>query len=175
MNFYFARDMKIQEILNLEHENSNTCNLIKDGIFWRAYEQSAMLFVSHIRKYTTTKKHFKIVKGYVVYLGFPDSSLPKVLEIAGEKGFSINKNEKQISIGGFDEMDGFEKWKDEIPVYAIENKPQNLNEPEVGYGAIVEANNDLQNRIMRFPIAERTPMDCQKFIIELQNIINGTI
>lgn len=167
--------MKIQEILNLEHDNVSTCNLIKDGIFWRAYEKSAMLFVSHIRKYSTTKRYFKIVKGYVVYLGFPDSSKPEVLEIAVEKGFSINKNENQISIGGIDEMDGFEKWKDEIPVYASEKKPQNLNEPVVGYSTKVENNTDLQNRIMRFPIAERTPMDCQKFIIELQNIVNGTV
>jgi len=35
--------MKIQEINKLEEDNTNNCFLIKEGLFWRAYEKSALL------------------------------------------------------------------------------------------------------------------------------------
>nr|NQU91149.1 hypothetical protein [Bacteroidota bacterium] len=161
--------MKINEILTIERENINNCHLIKDGLFWRAYEKSAMFFSNHIKDYCLTKKRYKIVGSDVVFLGFPDSTLNEVLKIAEEKGFSVDKQEKIILIDAFEENDGFEKWKDEISIYQNIKKPQLLNEPATDY------NSDLLGKIRKFPVAERTPMDCQQFIVELQNIINGTI
>jgi hypothetical protein len=42
--------MKVFDIYKLENSNANKCYLIKDGIFWRAWEKSAMLFSSSAHK-----------------------------------------------------------------------------------------------------------------------------
>jgi hypothetical protein len=35
--------MKMQEVVTIEKDNTNNCYLIKEGLFWRAYEKSAFL------------------------------------------------------------------------------------------------------------------------------------
>lgn len=107
--------MKIQEIINLEEDNHNRCNLIKDGIFWRAFEQSAFWFVNNLKPYSITKKHFKGLHADVAYLGFPDSVLHEIIAVAEAKGCMVNKQEKMVSIEGCELADGFENWKTKIP------------------------------------------------------------
>lgn len=162
--------MKIQDVLILERENTNKCYLIKDGIFWRAFEKSAFWFVNNLKPYTITKKHFKVINANVAYLGFPDSTLNGLLIIAETKGYIVNRHEKQVTIEGFEISDGFEQWKDEIPYQTPDNQNISLvNEPAENYDS------GLIAKIRKFPVAERTPIECQQFIIELQNTINGTV
>lgn len=162
--------MKMQEIIKLEEDNTNNCYLIKEGLFWRAYEKSAYWFVNNLKLYTITKKHFKGLNSDVAYLGFPDSTLNGLLIIAETKGYTVNKQEKQVTIEGFEISDGFEQWKDEIPYQTLDNQNISLvNEPAENYDS------GLIAKIRKFPVAKRTPIECQQFIIELQNTINGTI
>jgi hypothetical protein len=65
--------MKIKEIVKLEEDNHDKCYLIKEGLFWRAYEKSAFWFVDKLRSYMITKKHFKGLNADVAYIGFPDT------------------------------------------------------------------------------------------------------
>ncbi len=48
---YFIRVMKISEIVKTE-EGDKDIVLDKEGLFWRAYEHSAFLFVNNIKEYT---------------------------------------------------------------------------------------------------------------------------
>jgi hypothetical protein len=158
--------MKITDIQILEATNTNSCFLIKEGIFWRAYERSAMVFCNHIKKYQVTKKYFKVITGDLIYLGFPDQILDEILSLCENK--EIKRHEKLIEINGFDESNGFDTWKSSVDYaeHVIENK---LN---------AKLNGDIYKvieRIRQYPIAERTPIESQLFIIELQNLINGTI
>lgn len=41
--------MKIKEILKIVRENTDSIILLKEGIFWRAYERSAYRFVKHLK------------------------------------------------------------------------------------------------------------------------------
>jgi hypothetical protein len=162
--------MKMQEINKLEEDNTNKCYLIKDGIFWRAFEKSAFWFVNNLKPYAITKKHFKVLNANVAYLGFPDSVLNELLIIAETKSLTVNKQEKLVTISGFEISDGFERWKDEILYQTPDNQNISLvNEPVENYDS------GLIDKIRKFPVAERTPIECQQFIIELQNTINGTI
>jgi len=61
--------MKINEIITFEAENTSSIILHKEGLFWRAYEKSAFLFIRHIKEYQITKKYYKNVKAEIVYLG----------------------------------------------------------------------------------------------------------
>ena len=102
--------MKIQDILELEQENTNSIILHKEGLFWRAYEMSAYLFTHYIKKYKITKKFYKNVQQEVVYLGFPQNALQSLLQFSKEK--DINKEETQIIIGKYEfTNDDFLKWK----------------------------------------------------------------
>jgi len=76
--------MGISNILELEQVNTQIL-LHKEGLFLRAYEHSAYLFVKYIKAYNLTKKFYKNVKQEVVYLGFPQSSFSKIEAICKEK------------------------------------------------------------------------------------------
>jgi len=181
--------MKIQDVLKMEEYNTNNCYLTKDGMFWRAYEKSAFWFVKNLKPYLLTKKHFKGINADVVFLGFPDTVLHEILALVEANGYLVNKQEKMVTIGGIEIMEGFENWKNEIP-YQTPEKPKPLlaGEPAGKYETVqgFEAQQSLLRssegiaalalaRIKSFPIAERTPLECQQFIIELQNTINGTV
>ena len=52
----------ISHILSFEATNLSSIHLHQDGIFWRAYERSAYLFVEHTKsQYKLTKRYIKLV------------------------------------------------------------------------------------------------------------------
>lgn len=68
----------ISHILSFEATNLSSIHLHQDGIFWRAYERSAYLFVEHTScQYKLTKRYIKLVNQSVVSLGFPLNALSK--------------------------------------------------------------------------------------------------
>ena len=166
--------MRIFDIYKLEHENPDCCFLIKDGIFWRAYEKSAMLFHRHIKSYEIKKTHFKGINTTLVFLGFPDTGLEKIKALCLEKGLETGIEDKQIKISGFLNSDGFDEWK----INFIKNQPM-AAEPEQDYKmkdqTIGLDVNELIESIRFFPIASKSPMECQQFLYQLQKCINGTL
>ena len=65
--------MKIKEILLLEEGNNSQVLLVKEGMFWRVYNQSAFLFTKHVKTLKLTKKFYKVVARKMIYGGFPDT------------------------------------------------------------------------------------------------------
>ena len=70
------------------------------------------------------------------------------------------KGEKQISISGFERfnLSDFERWKN-----SIENT---LSQKQLTGNSIIE-------KIRNFPVISKSPIECQQYLIELQNEING--
>ena len=62
--------MSIKEIRDIESVNLDTIYLYREGLFWRAYEVSAFLFVTYIKEYRAIKKYYKVVQDDVIYVGF---------------------------------------------------------------------------------------------------------
>ena len=153
--------MKIQDILQLEQNNKGNIILHKEGIFWRAYEQSAYLFTHHIKEYQIIKKYYKNAKQDVVYLGFPLTSIKEILKIASEK--KIQETQNQIIIGKykFSEQD-FVNWKFNIKTFQATFK--DLKTYKISY-------TEIFTKIKEFPLANKTPIECQQFLTELQNEI----
>jgi hypothetical protein len=160
--------MKIGEIQQLELGNDKSCFLIKDGIFWRAYEKSAMFFVQQIKNYQLTRKYFKNIGTEMVYLGFPDKALNDVLALCTAKEFEVRQNNEMLEIAGFDYHEGFDSWKKTVE----KTEPSTVSEESVEYNTV---SGTVFRKILDFPLAERTPLDCQNFILELKNTINGTV
>jgi len=169
--------MKISDILLKESNNSGQIVLHREGLFWRAYEQSAYLFSINVRQYHVIRKHFKNIAMDIVYLGFPHSVKQDVLKSINSQ--DIQSDEKQIIITGYqiDEA-GFQEWKNSITIPEPEWKDcSSVAEPNTQYSGKKPANPEqpLLEKILRFPVAAKTPIECQQFIIEIQNQINGSI
>ena len=155
--------MKILDILELEQENTQII-LHKEGMFWRAYEHSAFLFVKHIKEYSLTKKFYKNVKQEVVYLGFPKNSISKIENICKKQNLSFTEENNQIKIIGlkaFDKND-FLSWKNNITISESESVAQSPCPHSLKENEIIE-------KIRKFLVISKTPIECQAFIVELQS------
>ena len=154
--------MKIKEVLAIERSKDGQINLCKEGLFWRAYNGSAYLFVQHFCSFKLIRKFIKSVDQEVVYLGFPESKLPAFKAIAEERELAWLMEEKRIGISGFQAVDpaAYQVWFDSIEK---ESAGKNSGKPKL----------DILERIRRFPILEKSPLETQQFLIQLQKEING--
>lgn len=116
--------MKIADIYNLEKDNRSSIFLIKDGNFYRAYEYSALLFTENIADYHLMKRLYKVINFEMVYLGFPQNVLPKILR---EKGLLVqNETSHFLVLSPFASKQDFELWKASVPCQAKEESEQLL-------------------------------------------------
>ncbi len=155
--------MVISDILELERENTSII-LHKEGLFIRVYERSAYLFVKHIKAYNLTKKFYKNVKQEVVYLGFPQSNFSKIESICKEINLPVEKEKNQIKIKGLANFieEEFINWKNNIPLIESEGVALSPRSHSLKENKIIE-------KIRNFSVISKTPIECQAFIVELQN------
>jgi hypothetical protein len=103
--------MKTENILTIEESSENRINLVRDRLFWQAWNKSAFLFTTHIKQYHVHKRHVHKVAQDVAWLGFPSSALPAIQKAAEEKGFSFEqKSTDHIIIGNVTQTGGYEEW-----------------------------------------------------------------
>jgi hypothetical protein len=113
--------MKTENILLVEESGENRINLVRDRLFWQAWNRSAFLFSKHIKSYHVHKRFVQKVNQDVAWLGFPSSALPAIQKIAEEKGFSFEqKSADHIIIGNVAQPSGYEEWWAGI----VKKKPQ---------------------------------------------------
>ena len=72
--------MDLRQKLALETADSKNIYLYREGLFWKAYERSAIKFIQTITAYQVNTRFCKVVNMEVISLGFPDAVLPKILE-----------------------------------------------------------------------------------------------
>lgn len=157
--------MEILKIIDIEKENTGNINLIKEGMFWRAYELSAYLFCENIKVYKITKRFYKKANLELVYLGFPNSAIESIIS---EINCTIHKTEKQIVISkyGYSHSD-YLAWKSDV-------KPKNNSGETQSLSTIYL--NTIANKITSFDTLNKTPMQCQQFLVDIQKEIkNGAI
>ncbi len=169
--------MKIKDIVALESDNTGNIILHKEGIFWRAYEKSACLFARHIKPYQIKRKYVKYLNADIVFLGFPQTMLAQLFEA---KAISLSdQNERMITLHGFQiDEDDFADWKQ-----SIETKETQMAEEPCVQGAVMPYHPEqaepkagqLLETIRKFPVAGKTPLECQQFIIDLQKQLHGTL
>jgi hypothetical protein len=156
--------MKIEDIVKSRGQNSDSIVLHKEGMFWRAWEESAFLFATHLKDYKPIKKYYKVVDQEVVSLGFPQNSLEEVLALANGK--QVVKGEREITISGYTiDNDRFIEWKEKLPLYESPVLKKTGS-------AITEVKSIVCEKINGFSVVNRSPIECQNFIIELQGELN---
>jgi len=83
--------MKTENILAIEESGENRINLVRDRLFWQAWNKSAFLFASHIKNYQVHKRFVQKVAQEVAWLGFPSSVLSAIQKTATDKGFGFEQ------------------------------------------------------------------------------------
>lgn len=151
--------MTVKEIVLLEEENVKNIYLFREGIFYRAYNRSAMRVVETIKSFKINHKYVKTVQQVIFYIGFPCTSFETISIIAANKGWrlmstSTAESEKMITL--WCESIGNENYDD-----WIKTKGQAASQPL----------ENLQQRIVNFPIERATPLEAMMFLNNLKNQI----
>ena len=108
----------------MELANTNSIYLIREGNFYRAYEHSALFFTENIEPYHLLKRLYKVINAEMVYLGFPQTVLPKLLK---EKGLMIAGDTSQfLVLRPFSTGQDFGVWKASMQCNSKEEDEQRL-------------------------------------------------
>ncbi|MBO4646209.1 MAG: hypothetical protein J5642_06800 [Bacteroidales bacterium] len=116
--------MKIKDIYNLEVDNTSNIYLVRDGNFLRAYEHSALLFLDNVTQYHVIKRFYKVINAEMVFLGFPQSILSKLLQ---QHGLVIGGETSDfLVLYGFSVKRDFSLWKSSVRCNSKEEDERNL-------------------------------------------------
>jgi hypothetical protein len=103
--------MKTEDILLVEESADNRINLVRDRLFWQAWNRSAFLFHTYIKKYQVHKRFVQKVSQEVAWLGFPKIALAEIEKIAKSNNWHFEqKTSDHIVIDGLPMTNGYEKW-----------------------------------------------------------------
>jgi len=157
--------MNIKDKIDIEKDNNNFIKLYKEGIFWRAYNQSCMLFTQYFDNYKVIIKYVKYLKQNIYYCGFPDTILENIKEKCKQIGLNISYlNENEIIIENLTISEiKYEDWENKmIKENAIMNISNNKNT------LLLDIKEDIISQIINFPIAESTPLEAFSFLYKIQ-------
>jgi hypothetical protein len=151
--------MKITTILEYEVNNKNGIFLFQEGCFFRAYNRSAMRFVSQIKSIKILKKYIKYIDEKIFYCGFPKNYLEDVLKFVKKKGLKIEKLDKNLHILEINtSKEDYLKWKTQIKSEKKTEKKQTLE-------------NLILQKIKNYPLNDKTPNETIKFLYGIQEIL----
>jgi len=161
--------MTISEKITESNKNTKF-TLFREGLFYRCYNEDAMVFAQKVKAYKVSAKYIKSVKAEVLSLGFPVSEVEK-----GSLGIQAIKS--ALGAASYEE-------KTDSVVFLI---PENLkvNYPEfkdacIKTSELVEDKPSeydhtnihiLVKMIQDFDLANHTPMQALAFISDLKEVI----
>jgi len=103
--------MKTEDILSVEESADNRINLVRDRLFWQAWNRSAFLFHTYIKKYQVHKRFVQKVSQEVAWLGFPKMALAEIEKTAKANNWHFEqRTPDHITIDGLPMTNGYEKW-----------------------------------------------------------------
>ena len=163
--------MNVKEKIALSKQE-HTITLHREGLFYKCYNEDAMVFVQKIKPYKVLSKFIKNAGEEVLSIGFPVSELKKSTIttelIAGAIGAAKTEQlEKQLvfNIENTDLKKNYATWRTEI----IE-KNKNITIDKINEYST--SNKDvLIQMIQAFDLANSTPMQGLMFVQELKKQI----
>lgn len=172
--------MTLAEKIKNEQDNSTSVFLHREGLFWKAYEYSAYLFVRDVRAYNPQKKEVKSLKTDAVSLGFPDQVLGEILKGRDH----VAHGDKCIEIKGFQpvEVSGYEQWKNNLPLAVSKltgSGTENGTNDETGGGTVngnkTGSERTVLARLRSFRTEASSPLQCLMFVSELQKELSHDV
>lgn len=160
---------QIKDILQEERKNDGSfIRLYAEGIFYKAYERSAWIASRVLHSFMVKKRSVRKVGQEVVSIGFPKTSLPKWaggrrVEDVGDESVLIHLSEEERV--PFEEKE-FEAWKAGVALPVNEAMTERTVTETV---LTTSVESDICQSIRRFPIENKSPMECMFFVSELKS------
>lgn len=156
----------------LESAEINTFTLFKEGLFYKCYNEDAMVFAKHVKPYKVSTKYVKNIGADVLSLGFPASEAEKgklafdiISEKLGAEKFDAGSDKVTFSLKE-NLKHGFDSWCDAM---AKENAVPYNNITDSNIPAISDPKGtELVTMINNFDLANSTPMEGLIFIQQLK-------
>jgi hypothetical protein len=157
--------------------------LFKEGLFYKCYNEDAMVFTKMVKNYKVNSKFVKSVGTAVFSLGFPGNevtkenlSLASISEKIRAKGFEESDRNIVFLLNDIRIKNDYEAWKNTIQERIIEvvKEPANLYQHPPDRDKLILM-------IKNFDLANSTPIQSLTFIQQLKMEIhkveenNGTI
>jgi hypothetical protein len=143
--------------------------LFKEGLFYKCFNEDAMVFTQRVRNYKITSKYVKSIGEQVLSIGFPTNEIEKnkttletIKNAIGASSFKIEDQfiefnlVEQIKLN-FQEFLKIQNAKIEA-ISAVKNKKEETS------------NELLLKSIKEFDLVNSTPMQCILFIQELKKM-----
>lgn len=165
--------MTTAEIIEIERQNCGKIHLFRSGLFYRAFERSALAFLD-VENFKVIKKHSAQLDLDYIYLGFPASIVDRVLEGRNFQKISddyiiiearrVSAEELEIKKSGY-LLTEQKPPKPRVEISVIEPQLpeiQALYEEEIPYNTRDIA--EVFALISAFDIDRSTPLMCQSFL-----------
>jgi len=159
---------------------SNTLfTLYKEGIFYKCYNQDAMLFVKYVKPYKVKSKFIKNVGTEVLSLGFPASEVSKgnltfdmLCETLGAIKYEIEAENITFYLKE-DVKQGYESWQETV---IKENAVQYTNKLNSNIPTKSEPYiSQLITMINNYDLANSTPMQGLNFIQQKKRMFEAIV
>lgn len=164
--------MDLKQKLALETADSTHIYLYREGLFWKAYERSAIKFIQTITAYQVNTRFCKVVNMEVISLGFPDTVLPGILENREYEKL----DEKRLAIRSV--LLGDEEFAAEKSQY-VSTMMQTLKKEALQEAAPVRKYSDIGAQVLEqlrlYNIAGATPIECMIFLSSLKKQLENNI
>jgi len=166
----------VKDIVQLESERSNpeqygAVHLFHEGSFLRAYEWSAWLLCRYVHEFKVTRRQYKDVDNPVIFVGFPQTSLPKFVPEGCEVKNAEEKHMMMILPMTLTEENvaamrtDYKQWCNDQPlIESSRHSQQNRLSAENHPASITNVINTIQS----FPIESKSPIDCMLFLAEIK-------
>lgn len=153
--------MTTKEIIQLERDHIGHLVLHREGLFIKAYEESAFR-LSAIRQ-EATGKPLKATRRFIRPVGRDIISVGLPVEAAASLLSSRTKVRETSSLTIYDDSivdeATFMQWRESVP---LKERPEGKQKARKGAEAT------LAQMIAGFDLAGSTPIDCQQFIVQLK-------
>lgn len=152
--------------------------LYKEGLFYKCYNQDAMVFAKLVKPYKVSKRYVKSVGVEVLSLGFPASevsrgnlTLEMLCHALGATNYEVVGENVTFHLKE-DVKKGYESWHEGI---VMESNAQYCSKPNNSNVTIPELiNTELVAMIKSFDLANSTPMQGLNFIQQLKKEVQKT-
>lgn len=155
--------MQIEDVI-AEQKKTGDVFLLRNGSFYNGYDEGAF-FLGHFRKYLVRKKQLRDGTPYYK-AGFPQKVLKALLEQVQKDGGKIVENAPDGSVIRLRDVDtSFDESLVKI------DDPDMLLQPKKLQRRLKAVKSDIEQVILDYDIANKTPMEAMTFLNNLRNWI----
>lgn len=170
----------VKELVEMDARRADmvSCRVVRlfqDNTFWRAYDWSAWLLVKFFPSLKITKRQYKNIDDTTVFVGFPITSLQKFtpegasVQAIDDKTVAVTLPEnlfpEDADIAALQE--DYKNWKQGVPASDNSKKEYDGEKSVVVEGHPIRLT-DIMRKIMKFPIEQKSFIECTNFLIEVK-------